>query len=173
MDFSTLRTVHALHRPHFFAPLGNAPHLTSLGIPPSHIHILDWWEDAAITVPLSPAEQGATTAPVKGPFVLTCTPSQHTSNRGAFDRAHTLWASWAVSEELPAEASESEPKRAPRKVYFGGDTGYRTVFESEDEDAVPRCPAFREIGERFGEFDLALLPIGCVRGSDLCEEKEG
>ena len=47
-------------------------------------------------------------------------------------------------------------------MYFAGDTGYRTVLGGEDEDAVPRCPAFKEIGEKFGGVDLALLPIGCV-----------
>ena len=28
------------------------------------------------------------------------------------------------------------------------------------EDSLPFCPAFKEIGEKFGPFDLALLPIG-------------
>jgi L-ascorbate metabolism protein UlaG (beta-lactamase superfamily) len=50
------------------------------------------------------------------------------------------------------------------KVYFAGDTGYRTVTQqglSRDEEAkLPHCPAFVEIGDRLGPFDLALLPIG-------------
>lgn len=45
-----------------------------------------------------------------------------------------------------------------------GDTGYRYVPEggpySEEEQNAERCPAFREIGEEFGPFDLCLLPIG-------------
>lgn len=70
-----------------------------------------------------------------------------------------------------------------RKVYFAGDTGYRTVRParcdagsggkevegaSEEERmealerAAPCCPAFREVGERFGGVDVALVPIGCV-----------
>ena len=47
-----------------------------------------------------------------------------------------------------------------KKLYFGGDTGYRTVRDGEDEDKVPVCPAFAEVGERFGGVDVALLPIG-------------
>jgi L-ascorbate metabolism protein UlaG (beta-lactamase superfamily) len=45
-------------------------------------------------------------------------------------------------------------------VYFAGDTAYRTVHDGEDEDKVPVCPAFAEVGERFGGVDIALLPIG-------------
>jgi L-ascorbate metabolism protein UlaG (beta-lactamase superfamily) len=47
-----------------------------------------------------------------------------------------------------------------KKLYFAGDTGYRTVRDGEDEDKVPVCPAFAEVGERFGGVDVALLPIG-------------
>jgi N-acyl-phosphatidylethanolamine-hydrolysing phospholipase D len=30
----------------------------------------------------------------------------------------------------------------------------------EDEHLLPHCPAFAEIGERLGPFDLGLIPIG-------------
>jgi len=53
-------------------------------------------------------------------------------------------------------------KDVGNKVWFGGDTGYRTVRDGEDENKVPVCPAFRQIGEKFGGFDLALIPIGYV-----------
>lgn len=55
-----------------------------------------------------------------------------------------------------------EDLRSHKKVYFAGDTGYRTVRKGEDEDKVPVCPAFTEVGLNFGGVDLALLPIGCV-----------
>ncbi|KAI0827727.1 N-acyl-phosphatidylethanolamine-hydrolyzing phospholipase D [Trametes gibbosa] len=161
MDAPTLRTIFAAHRPHVFAPLGNAAHLAGAGIAPSHVHILDWWDAAALSVslpPLSTARAGAgakESIAVRADIRVTCTPSQHTSNRGPFDRWHTLWSSWAV-EDVPALASPAPA----RKVYFAGDTGYRTVREGEDEDTVPRCPAFAEIGRRFEGFDIALLPIG-------------
>jgi hypothetical protein len=47
-------------------------------------------------------------------------------------------------------------------LYGAGDTAYRTVRDREDEDKVPVCPVFAEVGERFGGFDMALLPIGWV-----------
>jgi len=47
-----------------------------------------------------------------------------------------------------------------KKLWFGGDTGYRSVRDGEDENEVPVCPAFKEIGNRFEGFDLALIPIG-------------
>jgi L-ascorbate metabolism protein UlaG (beta-lactamase superfamily) len=43
-----------------------------------------------------------------------------------------------------------------KKVYFVGDTKYRTVRSEENEGKVPVCPAFAEGGEYFGGFDLAL-----------------
>jgi hypothetical protein len=35
------------------------------------------------------------------------------------------------------------------------DTGYRSVADGQDEDTVPRCPAFKNIGQKYGPFDLA------------------
>ncbi|KAI0348811.1 Metallo-hydrolase/oxidoreductase, partial [Trametes cingulata] len=165
MDFPTLKTLFARHQPHIFAPLGNLQHLRSLGIPASHIHLRDWWDASAVSLCLpstSPATTGVQEGEgerkgVEASFTVTCTPAQHTANRTAFDRWHTLWSSWVVSEDPP---SSPTVRRAARKVYFAGDTGYRTVLEGEDEETAPRCPAFKEIGERFGGFDLALLPIG-------------
>lgn len=95
-------------------------------------------------------------------FKVTCTPCQHFSGRGLGDRAKTLWASWAIEEVLPLDA-QTLSSRPAKKVWFGGDTGYRTVFEGENEDTVPVCPAFKEIGEKIGPFDLAMIPIGYVR----------
>jgi N-acyl-phosphatidylethanolamine-hydrolysing phospholipase D len=60
-------------------------------------------------------------------------PVQHFSGRGPFDRNATLWCGWAV--QWPDYS-----------LFFAGDSGY-----SKD---------FRDIGERFGGFDLSLIPIG-------------
>jgi L-ascorbate metabolism protein UlaG (beta-lactamase superfamily) len=67
-----------------------------------------------------------------GDLTLTCTEARHFSGRG-FVRNTTLWSSWV------AAAGE-------RRVVFGGDTGY--------------TPGFADIGERYGPFDLTVLPIG-------------
>ena len=164
MDDATLRAVWKKSRPHFFAPLGNTPHLASFGIPTSHIHTLDWWEDSTVSVAL-PASASGAGAPAKASFTMACTPAQHVANRSLFDRWHTLWASWTVVEDLPAStAAAGAGGRKPKTVCFVVDTGYRTVREGEDERAAPVCPAFKEIGEKFGGVDLALLPIGCVFG---------
>jgi len=67
---------------------------------------------------------------------IHCVPAQHFAARGLFDRNRTHWCGWVV-------------RTSDRSVYFAGDTGY--------------CPVFKEIGARFGGFDLALIPIGAYR----------
>ncbi len=67
---------------------------------------------------------------------IHCVPAQHFAARTPFDRNRTHWCGWVL-------------RSAARTIYFAGDTGY--------------CPAFREIGERFGGVDLALIPIGAYR----------
>lgn len=63
---------------------------------------------------------------------ITCLPSRHFSNR-LFRRDQTLWASFMV-------------EAGGRKVYIGGDGGYDGRF--------------REVHDRFGAVDLALLENG-------------
>ncbi|MEE2901904.1 MAG: MBL fold metallo-hydrolase [Myxococcota bacterium] len=65
---------------------------------------------------------------------VTATPSQHWSARGLFDRFDTLWAAWSVQV-------------GAFKSWFAGDTGYNDV-------------QFKEIGQKIGPFDLAMIPIG-------------
>lgn len=64
---------------------------------------------------------------------LHAVPVQHFSSRGPFDRNATLWCGWVA--EWPGY-----------KLFFAGDSGY-----SKD---------FRDIGARFGGFDLSLIPVG-------------
>lgn len=75
-------------------------------------------------------------------------PAAHWSARGIFDRSETLWGGWVVqtAAQAPAAGAATHGQAEPFSVYFAGDTGY-----SKD---------FRDIGERFGRFDLALIPIG-------------
>jgi len=65
---------------------------------------------------------------------IAATPALHFSARGFGDRGDTLWCGFVVS------------RANGRRVYFAGDTGFH--------------PEFGKIGERYGPFDLALLPIG-------------
>jgi L-ascorbate metabolism protein UlaG (beta-lactamase superfamily) len=64
---------------------------------------------------------------------FTAEPSQHWSKRSLFDAYERLWASWVISA-------------AQQRVFFAGDTGY--------------ADHFRQLGERYNGFNLALLPIG-------------
>lgn len=134
----------------FFVPLGNKPWFDNLGF--KHATELDWWEEREIKLSV-PSPDSNETEEITA--TISALPCQHTSARTAFDRAHTLWASWAVSS-------------GGKKVWFGGDTGYRTVprvedgeFDYSDKYAdLPHCPAFKQIGELRGPFDLGLIPIG-------------
>ncbi|MFT3761496.1 MAG: MBL fold metallo-hydrolase [Pseudoxanthomonas sp.] len=71
---------------------------------------------------------------------LVNTPSQHFSGRGLFDGDKTLWSSWTL---IDPPAAENDPGL---RLFFSGDSGY---FDG-----------FKEIGRRFGPFDVALLENG-------------
>lgn len=159
--------------PQIFAPLGNGPYFHSLGIKDELVHTLDWWEGRRVEinvktelndVQVKADAESAPTSSAKLAFDVTCTPAQHFTGRGLHDRFRTLWASWAIQEAVPAE-SASTTKGV--QVYFAGDTGYRAVRDGQDQDAVPTCPAFKEIGERFGGFDFAMIPIGAYQPRDF------
>jgi L-ascorbate metabolism protein UlaG (beta-lactamase superfamily) len=149
-DVPTLRALLAnpSSSAHIFVALNNAAFLSgALNTPLPRFHELDWWDEHLLRVSL-PSDTGDAT--VNAEVRLSCTPSQHVSGRSAFDRWYALWAAWVVDD-----------LHSHKKVYFAGDTGYRTVRDGEDEDNVPVCPAFAEVGQRFGGVDVALLPIGC------------
>jgi N-acyl-phosphatidylethanolamine-hydrolysing phospholipase D len=136
-------------------PKGLKKWFTDSGIP--NAVELDWWEDVDITLTAtnpSKETEGRITARI------SCLPCQHTSARTPFDKSTTLWASWAVSS-------------GGKSVYFVGDSGYRSVPSStkniEDDWTLPEfadlpvCPAFKQIGDLRGPFDLGLIPIGAYR----------
>ncbi|KAH8797310.1 beta-lactamase superfamily domain-containing protein [Flagelloscypha sp. PMI_526] len=152
LDVHTIKTLaKRINPPHFFAPLGNEPFFTSLGIPKSHIHILDWWE----SLRLESKEDKR-----KFAVDITCTPSQHRSGRSTNDHMQTLWASWVV-EGVDTKNEGS----GGGKVYFAGDTAYRAVLDDSkmDDETLPFCPAFQEIGKRWKGFDFAMIPIGAYQ----------
>jgi L-ascorbate metabolism protein UlaG (beta-lactamase superfamily) len=64
---------------------------------------------------------------------FACTPARHFSGRGLFDRNSTLWCSWAITGR-------------ETKVFYSGDSGYG--------------PHFKEIGSKYGPFDLTLMECG-------------
>ncbi len=66
-------------------------------------------------------------------LTVALTPAKHYSGRGPFNRNSTLWGGWVILGENT-------------RLYTSGDSGY-------DEH-------FKEIGERYGPFDLTLLDGG-------------
>ncbi|MDX9880742.1 MAG: MBL fold metallo-hydrolase [Prolixibacteraceae bacterium] len=64
---------------------------------------------------------------------ITATPARHFTGRGLTDRFKTLWASWVL-------------KSGDSSVFFSGDSGYFL--------------GFKDIGSRFGPFDLCILECG-------------
>ncbi|KAJ5266948.1 N-acyl-phosphatidylethanolamine-hydrolyzing phospholipase D [Penicillium angulare] len=147
---------------HFFVPLGNKAWFKSCGI--EKVTELDWWDERDIT--LAPTTEKEMSVEAAGgessksgdikdiTARISCLPCQHVSARGPFDRNKTLWCSWALES-------------GGKKLYFAGDTGYRPVSKlpegEDDHDAkhdFPVCPAFKQVGEFRGPFDLGLIPIG-------------
>ncbi|MEZ0308274.1 MAG: MBL fold metallo-hydrolase [Ramlibacter sp.] len=64
---------------------------------------------------------------------LTATPAQHFSGRTLWDRNKTLWSSWVIQS-------------GEERIFYNGDSGY--------------FPGFKQIGEKFGGFDIALMENG-------------
>ncbi|KAI4759274.1 Metallo-hydrolase/oxidoreductase [Aureobasidium sp. EXF-3400] len=118
---------------HFFAALGNKQWFLNagVGILEDEVTECDWWDSLGVEV------EGV------GSVKLTCTPAQHTSGRTPFDAGQTLWSSWVV-----------EDVQSSKKLFFSGDTAYKAT------SAKTACPAFKQIGEVFGGFNLAMVPIG-------------
>ncbi|TID19742.1 hypothetical protein E6O75_ATG07080 [Venturia nashicola] len=146
LDVDTIKHLYSSRkRPiHFFCTLNVRSWFIASGIAPEDVTELDWWDGVEIKVTHI------------GSVRLTCTPAQHFSGRTGLDGGHALWCSYVIEETHTKHL---------RKLYFAGDTGYRTVTQEALADAnlnsLSHCPAFKEIGEKYGPFDLALLPIGC------------
>lgn len=151
---------------HFMVGLGLKKWFNGCGI--KNVVELDWWNDVDLTLfptSLTTGEKristtsstAATSLPTDSDITarISCLPCQHTSARTAFDKGATLWCSWAVTS-------------GGKSVWFGGDTGYRAVPElpkdvddyGEEFKDLPHCPAFKQIGDLRGPFDLGLIPIG-------------
>lgn len=69
----------------------------------------------------------------RGDMEFACTPARHFSGRRLGQKNPTLWASWVIGD-------------LDQTIYYSGDSGYGSHF--------------KEIGEKYGPFDLALLETG-------------
>ncbi|KAI0477697.1 Metallo-hydrolase/oxidoreductase [Xylariaceae sp. FL0804] len=184
LSLPSVRELHASHPDaHFFVGLGLESWFRAAGI--ANVTEMDWWDEAELT--LTPRERPAAAAAAKAGEAaaadvdvhvnvdsssssssssaasstsapisarIFCLPSQHSSGRTALDRDTTLWASWGVRSGSSSDKSAG----TTRTVWFGGDTGYRTVPkvpEGTDDWGpeyahLPACPQFRQIAERLG-----------------------
>lgn len=115
---------------------------------------LDWWQE------IEDMHSG---------LKITFTPCQHWSARSIWDRKKSLWGSYLVQGQA-GKVLGNRTQRYPlmwaycysplhhciclvygnscfcTQVWFGGDTGY--------------CNVFKEIGDKYGPIDLALIPTG-------------
>lgn len=64
---------------------------------------------------------------------LICTPARHFSGRSMGDRCLSLWCSWVLQSDK-------------ENIFCSGDSGYG--------------PHFKEIGQRYGPFDFAMVECG-------------
>ena len=152
-------------------PLDMGPWLIEKGgVDPANIIELKWWQsarflknpddpmgrplrlmnrdDAAISTTTSTTSTTASMEdrnepqanddenPDNNVFTISCCPASHWGSRTMFDRNKRLWGSFALT--------------APHhRFFFCGDTGLPETF-----------PLFRQIGDAYGPFDLACIPIG-------------
>jgi L-ascorbate metabolism protein UlaG (beta-lactamase superfamily) len=118
LDIKTMQKLASLYQPAIYTPLGGSLYLEKKGI--TNVTEMDWWDEADIGAALK----------------LVCTPAQHFSGRGMFDRDRTLWSGFAL---MTGKGS----------IYYSGDTGFGDFFE--------------QIAQRIAPVRLAFLPIGAYK----------
>lgn len=118
LDIKTMKKLADRFSPQIFTTLGVGLYLGKKGI--GNVTEMDWWDEAELA----------------GGLRLLCTPAQHFSGRGTFDRDRTLWAGFALMSEKG-------------NIYYSGDTGFGEFFH--------------EIARRIAPVRLAFLPIGAYK----------
>lgn len=124
-DLPTLIRLKEKFNPTILVPLGDKEILIENNF--EKVIELDWWEEVKL----------------KNNQSIFFVPAQHSSQRGLFDRYHSLWGGYVIT-------SEGGP------IYFAGDTGFG--------------PHFYQIKEKFGRMRLSLLPIGAYKPEILLKK---
>jgi L-ascorbate metabolism protein UlaG (beta-lactamase superfamily) len=115
--------------------LGVGARLEKLGVDPSLITELDWWEEQRIP-------NSATS--------IVATPAQHFSGRTIGDRNSTLWSSWVI-------------KGNAHRVFFSGDTGLNDELAVIGKRFGPFDLAMLEIGASNPAWaDIHLGPVNAI-----------
>lgn len=111
---SIMRIKDKVHR--FCVPCGVGAHLQQWGIAHEKIAELSYGDTLHVA-----------------DLIVTCTPNQHFSGRGLFDRNKTLWCSWVITGKQV-------------NIFFSGDGAYGSHF--------------KKIGSEYGPFDLTFMECG-------------
>jgi L-ascorbate metabolism protein UlaG (beta-lactamase superfamily) len=120
--------------------LGVGARLERLGVNPSRITELDWWEGFEL--------------PDSGVRVVA-TPAQHFSGRGLGDRNATLWSSWVF-------------ETAKHRVFFSGDTGLNDELRMIGERYGPFDLTMLEIGASNAAWaDIHLGPANALKALQM------
>ena len=118
--------------PLFVVPLGVDLWMQDQGI--TRVQRMDWGDRHAVA---APAASGKGVGGGDG-LMVEFVPVQHWSSRTPWDRNATLWGGYVVSTNVGGQ---------PYRLFFAGDSGYSADF--------------KELGERFGGFDVSAIPVGC------------
>jgi L-ascorbate metabolism protein UlaG (beta-lactamase superfamily) len=136
---STIRKLAKLRVP-FVTSLGVGERLEKLGVDPSLITELDWWEEH--TLP-------------NGTLSFTATPAQHFSGRGLRDRNVTLWSSWVITTRN-------------KRIFFSADTGLTDELTTIGERLGPFDLSMIEIGASNPAWaDIHLGPVNAMRAFEM------
>ncbi|ORX42763.1 Metallo-hydrolase/oxidoreductase [Piromyces finnis] len=160
LDKKTIKEIFAeqqnKNKTHIFCPLDLKKWFISIGIPENQVTECDWWDEYEITridetidIHNIDALNEALTSLSNRKLSINAVPSQHFSGRTGFDFNETLWVGWVI-------------KSPEVSYFFAGDTGYRSLPDNCPEEEIenyPACPVFRQIGNIYGPFDLASIPI--------------
>jgi N-acyl-phosphatidylethanolamine-hydrolysing phospholipase D len=101
------------------------------------LRVRDWFEDRGIS---NVEELDWWEGVTYKDLKIVASPSQYMSGRWLTDRNETLWCSWIILGKK-------------KRFYYNGDSGF--------------FGGFSEIGNRFGPFDLSILPIGGYEPREL------
>lgn len=118
LDINTLKRLSEEHDVQIYCPLGVGLFMDRKGI--GKVQEMDWWDEIMISDSVQ----------------MVCTPAQHFSGRGMFDRDRTLWSGFAL-------------KTGKGSIYYAGDTGYGDFV--------------REIAQRLAPIRLSFIPIGAYK----------
>jgi L-ascorbate metabolism protein UlaG (beta-lactamase superfamily) len=118
LDIKTMKNLADRFSPRIYTTLGVGRYLERKGI--GRVTEMDWWDETGLPDGLK----------------LLCTPAQHFSGRGSFDRDRTLWSGFAI---MTGKGS----------IYYSGDTGFGGFFN--------------EVAERLSPIRLSFLPIGAYK----------